>query len=169
MKLLIGILILLLFLPISTAEELQVQPPILDTYFLYSGMGDTQTSEYRFISNRIVSECEMIPNDNIECVIEDEYIVKIWYSTTGDPYEGVLKITDDQGFIKTTPVLVRLYDFGIYVNTSAVHVGSIANNSEFNYFFATTMDDGGDIIGIRWWLVIWMVILFGVVLIKVYL
>lgn len=168
MKLLITLLILLLFLPISTAEELQlqVQPPILDTYFLYSGMGDSQTSEYRFISNRVVSECEMIPADNIECVIEDEFIIKIWYSCSGQPFEGTLKITDDRGFIKTTPILIRLYDFGIYANTSAVHVGSITNSSEFNYFFAT---DGQDIVGIRWWLIIWILILFAVVLIKVYL
>lgn len=147
---------LLFVLPVCSAEEFEVKPSILDTYFLYTGLGEEQTSEYIFTSNRALYECEMVPNDNITCMIDEDYIVKVWYTTTNQPYEGTLKVTDNEGFITSAQVIVRVYDFGVSYDVPPVYIGSGTNSSTVNLFFNTSDEY---IIGIRYWLIIWAFIL----------
>lgn len=159
------LIILLLFsFSVCAAEDLTLTPNRLDTYFLYSGLGEEQTSEYKFIANRNVVKCEMLPADNAMCAIENGHVVLVRYSTVGAPYEGQVKITDDTGFVMTSDMLVRIYDIGIYAGTGTISVGeSVANSSAMNLFFAT---DDTHIIGIRWWVIVWLLILIGVILLK---
>lgn len=156
-------LIFLFFLLLPTCSaDIELEPDRVDTYFLYSGMGNALTSQYIFIGNGTVSNCEMIPdNEDIQCFIEDDYIVKVWFSTIGDSYEGVLEITDEKGLSNNVPIIIRTHDFGVYSDIPSFHVGVITNSELLNIFLSTS---NGDITGIRNWLIYWMIflLLFGI-------
>lgn len=149
---------------VCAGEDLTISPSRLDTYFLYSGLGGVQNSEYKFIANRDIEKCEMIPADNAMCAIEHGHTVLVRYATTGAPYEGQVKIEAGDGFVTTSDITVRIYDIGAHVDAGPVYIGeSLANSTGMNLFFAT---DEKDIIGVRWWVIIWLLILIGVLLLK---
>lgn len=158
MKVYIIILLLLLFIPIGSAE-LTIEPEIVDTYFLYSGMGENQTSKYKFNSNYDVISCEMIPqNDSVSCHIEDGYIIEVWFTTYGEPYIGELQVTNNNETTASSTVIIRTHDFGSYSEIAEIPVGNLANSTRFNYFFST---ENENVTGIRNWLIWYIGILFG--------
>lgn len=157
MRMCIIILLLLLFIP-TGASELTIEPEIVDTYFLYSGMGENQTSKYIFHSSHDVNSCEMVPqNDSVTCMIEDGYIIEVWFTTAGLPYIGELQVTDDNETVSST-IIIRTHDFGSYSETTKIPVGGLANASHINLFFSISDEN---IIGIRNWLVWWFFVLLG--------
>jgi hypothetical protein len=161
MKIYLIFLFFLIILPTCSAE-IELKPDRVDTYFLYSGMGNVLTSQYIFIGNSTVSNCEMIPdNENILCFIEDDYIAKVWFSTVGESYEGVLEVTDEKGLSNNVPIIIRTHNFGVYSDIPPFHVGAITNSYLLNIFLSTS---DGDIVGIRNWLIYWMIflLLFGI-------
>ena len=147
----------LLFIPITTAE-LTIEPEIVDTYFLYSGMGENQTSKHNFYASHDIVSCEMIPqNDLISCIIEEGYIIEVWFTTVGEPYIGKLQVSDNESTSNST-FIVRTHDFGSYSEIPNIPVGSFANSTRFNIYFNT---DDGYVNGIKDWLIWWTIGLFA--------
>ena len=157
MKAHIIILLLLLFIPV-TAAELTIEPDVVDTYFIYSGMGEELTSKYEFFSSHDIVSCEMIPqNDSVSCHIEEGYIIEVWFSTTEESYFGELQVTDGNETTINVPVVINTLDFGSYSEIAEIHIGNFTNTTYLNLFVST---DDGNIIGIRNWLIWWLFILF---------
>lgn len=158
MKSYIILFLLLLFIPVGAAE-LTIEPEIVDTYFIYSGMGENLTSKYKFSSNYDIVSCEMIPhNDNISCMIEEGYLIEVWFTTYGEPYIGELQVTDDNGTTVSSTVIIRTHDFGSYTEIINIPIGNLTNLDHVDLFVST---DNGNIIGIRNWFIWWLGILFG--------
>ena len=158
MKSYIILLLLLLFIPIGSAE-LTIEPEIVDTYFLYSGMGENHTSKYEFHSNYDIVSCVMLPqNDSVSCHIEEGYIIEVWFTTYGEPYIGELQVTDDNETTASSTVIIRTHDFGSYSEIAEIPIGNLTNMKYLNLFVST---DDGKITGIRNWLIWWIGILFG--------
>lgn len=155
MKIIIAILLLLCIAAPCSAE---LTPEIFDTYFLYSGMGENQTSKYIFHSSQDVVGCEMVPqNDSVRCMIDEGYIIEVWFTTAGESYFGELQVTNVNGTTASSTLIVRTHDFGSHSEIMNIPVGGLANISEFNLFFNTKDEN---VTGIRNWLTIWLVILF---------
>lgn len=162
MKLLILILLLCIIAPASA--NLTLQPEVFDTYFLYSGMGENQTSKYEFHSNYDVINCEMIPQDNnTRCIIKDDYMIEVWFSTIGEAYFGQLQVTNYNGTVANSTIIIRTHDFGSYTKIVNIPVGSVADSDKLNLFFST---EDENIIGIRNWLIWWIFILLGFTIFK---
>ena len=101
----------------------------------------------------------MIPkNETVSCVIEEGYLIEVWFTTTGDPYIGELNVTDDNGTTVSSTIIIRTHDFGSYSDIPVIPVSILANSSKFNLFFST-LDE--NVIGIRNWVIYWLFVLFG--------
>ena len=143
--------------------DLTITPPRLNTYVLYGGFGEERKVSYQFTANRVVDSCMVSPNDRTTCNITDGYIINMeTIISDGTGYSGTLTVTDENGFVATSDTIIRVIDIGVSADIVNIPVGeSIAKSA--SPLFAS---ENGNLIGIRWWFIGVIIILFFTFLFK---
>jgi hypothetical protein len=139
--------------------DLALTPPVLDTYFFYTALNGSQTAVYKFISNREIEQCVLLPNHLSNCSISEGYIVRVTIDVNDstDVYIGNLTVLDEYGFVANSKIIVRVVNLMDFIPIVHIPLGGFADS--LLWFFAV---ENGSLIGIRWWFVLSVVSLFGI-------
>ena len=135
--------------------DLELSPNLLDSYFFYTGIGESQIATRTITANRNITSCTMTPNDIATCDItganNNIIIVNISINDSIQFYDGTLSVIDASGYTATASIKIRVRNlFASKELSEPFYVGeSFANILKP---FATTKD--GYIIGLRWWAMI---------------
>lgn len=107
MKVYLAVFVLLLLVPIGTAEELEIQPPTLSTSFILTD--DKQDATYKFTTNRQIESCVSVEG---ACRIVDGYIVFVDYQfdTKTKLVNDIITIIDNEGNAATVDVSIKIID-----------------------------------------------------------
>ena len=150
---------------VTIVGDLTLTPDRRDTYFFYTAISGEQKGVYKFIANRNVDTCKVEPNSDATCEIVDGYTIEVTLTVDENvkAYDGVLTVTDENDYVATSSLVVRIIKLWGALPIGTWEVGGLA--SLLDLFFETTETA---LVGIRTWFVALILGIFGFAFYKVY-
>ena len=145
---------------VINVTQLEIDPPIVDQFFLYFPFyKDTKTMYFRSLIDIDLVSCDT--SNGFKCIVgESKRSVIVTYTITEEPpfmelVEGNVTIVNEEASVAIVPIYMRIINLGGYLSTPSIPFVDI---DIMNIFFVL---DDRYIVGIRYWLLGIIFILFA--------